>query len=745
MRSDEREFFASCLAGLEQPLAEELHSLGVRRTRPLSAGVALFCDVKTALKACLWSRLASRVTMIVGRVDAPDAKSLYEGCRQIAWEELIKPGATVSVKARGTNASLRSTAFIALKVKDALVDSVREASGRRPSIDIEDPDCVVEVSLRKERAAISFDFAGESLYRRAYLPKEETGPLSQAVAAAAGLAALSGWRERCGRGWTLLDPQCADGVLACECAMIAADAAPGLTRAKWGFSGLTCVSEDDWDDLIVEADDRLDAGLSRVSRPWRILGTVNSQRRLAQIRKLLARAGMSDAVELTLADEEGSKAAAIAKRSAKRGIVVASCLPSPEAFSTQANAKASYSAFARAAAQVSDKGLVALCGGDEATDAAFSNEPGLCVELGRGRFAQTVRVYEGASVRTRIVSIPDGSGGADHQVAVLDEHADQFASRLRKNLRERRKWATREGITCYRLYDADLPDFSVAVDVYEGECEEGVGRFLHIAEYAAPSSVDRVRAQRRFEDVLAIAPIVCDVLPAHTFSKVRKRDKGGSQYRSQERRPFPVRVQEAGLSFEVDLNGYLDTGLFLDHRDTRTMVGRMAAGKRFLNLFAYTGSATVHAAAGGARSTTTVDLSQTYLEWALRNMCDNGFDGPEHSFERADAVTWVTEARRSGRRFDLVFVDPPTFSNSKSMGKRTWDVQRDHAELLIGISRLLSEDGIAVFSCNLRSFKPDVEKLSRYGVSVEDISQQTIPHDFDRNPKIHHCYLARRA
>ena len=197
--------------------------------------------------------------------------------------------------------------------------------------------------------------------------------------------------------------------------------------------------------------------------------------------------------------------------------------------------------------------------------------------------------------------------------------------------------------------------------------------------------------------------------------------------------------------FVVDLVGYLDTGLFLDHRLTRELVGKKAEGKRFLNLFAYTGSASVHAAGGGAKSTATVDLSQTYLDWAARNMAANGFEGEQHTFERGDTMAWITEARRTGRRFDLVFVDPPTFSNSKAMGKRTWDVQRDHVELLIGVSRLLSEEGEAVFSCNLRSFKPDEEALAKYGVTLEDITAQTIPHDFERNPRIHKCYLVKRT
>ncbi|MFR3091648.1 MAG: class I SAM-dependent methyltransferase [Eggerthella lenta] len=219
-------------------------------------------------------------------------------------------------------------------------------------------------------------------------------------------------------------------------------------------------------------------------------------------------------------------------------------------------------------------------------------------------------------------------------------------------------------------------DYAVAIDVYPGAGDAEGNLYLHIAEYAAPSTIDPGKAQRRYDDVLALAPVVLGVRPDHVFSKVRRRDKGGSQYRDSGRRSYVTQVREDGYLFEVDLAGYLDTGLFLDHRLTRELVGKKAEGKRFLNLFAYTGSASVHAAGGGAKSTATVDLSQTYLDWAARNMAANGFEGEQHTFERGDTMAWITEARRTGRRFDLVFVDPPTFSNSKAMGKRTWDAAR---------------------------------------------------------------------
>lgn len=749
---EDREYFASCLAGLESLLATELHDLGVCRTRPLASGVAFFCDAKTALRVCLWTRLASRITLVAGRVSARTADDLYEGASKLPWADLVRADASFAVRARGTNDQLRNTGFTALKVKDALVDALLTARGERPVVDTAAPDISLDVLVRGDKATLALDLAGESLYRRPYLEDEAKAPLSQAVALSAGLLALSKWSEASREGALFVDPQCVDGVSISEAALCAVDGAPNLARERWGFKGISLYSASDWDELLAEADDRLDAGLKKMrDRKGRsgVLGAVSTQRRLACVRARVARTGAASIVELFLADE-GGEAASERIVSAARSLhgaptVIASALPAPDSFATAANARASYASFVNCAASCPGEAVVAIVGGDPLLDAAFRVEPAARFEVGSGRIAQTMRLFEGSPLEPHCISIPDAAGGADRRIIVLDEHSDQFAARLRKNFKDRRKWAKRNNVSCYRLYDADLPDFSVAIDVYKGVHEGAQDTFLHIAEYAAPSSIDQERAQRRFADVLAIAPAVCDVLPAHTFTKVRKRDKGGSQYRSDDRTPFIVEVDEYGLLFEVDLNGYLDTGLFLDHRETRILVGSMADGARFLNLFAYTGSASVHAAAGGAKSTLTVDLSQTYLDWARRNMSLNGFDGSEDRFERADAVAWVAQARRAGLRFDLVFVDPPTFSNSKSMGRRTWDVQRDHAELLIGVSRLLSEDGVVVFSCNLRSFKPDTETLMKYGVEIEDITAETIPYDFKRNPKIHHCYLVRRA
>ncbi len=344
----------------------------------------------------------------------------------------------------------------------------------------------------------------------------------------------------------------------------------------------------------------------------------------------------------------------------------------------------------------------------------------------------------------KTIMVTDVDTGMEVAVAVRDAGSDQFAARLKRVAKERRKWARKEDISCYRVYDADLPDFAVAIDRYDGVWKSEGESYLCIAEYEAPGMIDPVKVASRFADVAAIAPVVLGIPADHVFTKTRRREKGGGQYTDQQKGNFVAYTQEAGNVLQIDLGGYLDTGIFLDHRVTRGMVGEMAEGKSFLNLFSYTGTCTVHAAVGGARSTTTVDLSQTYLNWARRNMELNGCTGPEHSYVRADVLQWIAAECETDNRYDLIFVDPPTFSNSKAMGKDTWSVQRDHVKLLSHVVRLLTPGGQAVFSCNLRGFKPDVEELAKAGVALRDITEQTIPHDFERNPKIHKCYIATR-
>jgi 23S rRNA (guanine2445-N2)-methyltransferase / 23S rRNA (guanine2069-N7)-methyltransferase len=325
---------------------------------------------------------------------------------------------------------------------------------------------------------------------------------------------------------------------------------------------------------------------------------------------------------------------------------------------------------------------------------------------------------------------------ADRQLAdAIKGGGQDFLNRIRKNLKNLSRWAKREDIDCYRLYDADIPEFAVAVDVY--------GDHLHVQEYAPPSSIDERKANRRMEQIRALLPIATE-RPAKQISyKVRQRQRGSRQYDKQGSTDQWLEVREPPAQLLVNLHDYLDTGLFLDHRPIRARIREMADGKRFLNLFCYTGAATVQAAHGGASVTTSVDLSATYLDWAKRNLELNGFSLRQHDLIRADCREWVKTARG---QYDLILVDPPTFSTSKRM-EGTWDVQRDHVGLLTDTLRLLAPGGTLIFSNNQRKFRFDrvaFEDATAGQWRVEDISRRTLPKDFARNPRIHQCFVITR-
>lgn len=308
-----------------------------------------------------------------------------------------------------------------------------------------------------------------------------------------------------------------------------------------------------------------------------------------------------------------------------------------------------------------------------------------------------------------------------------------FANRVKKNLRHLKKWRQREHINCYRLYDSDIPEYAVAIDVYEGaQC------WLHVQEYEAPKTIAKELSQRRLDEAVAILPSILEIPQEQLYLKVRRQQKGKNQYEKLSSENQFHEVIESELRFLVNFSDYLDTGLFIDHRMTRACLRELADGKHFLNLFAYTGSATVYAADGGALSTTTIDMSKTYLEWAQRNMALNGFSNQQHIYQQHNCIEWLQLQQATNyRRYGLIFLDPPSFSTSKRM-KTTFDVQRDHGILLQNTAKLLDDEGILIFSNNRHHFKMDDEVFAQFTVS--NITKSTLPKDFERNPRIHQCW-----
>lgn len=835
------EFYASCPEGFETALADELRGMGLRQVRPLKGRVAFAGSPADAERACLWSRLASRIFVVLGRFACANAEDLYEATRSIAWERILRAGATIAVTARGTNDELRNSHFAALRVKDALCDRMLEVEGRRPNVDTDDPDVRISLTLRGERASIQLDLSGDPLFKR--LPREATRTHAAHVLRPdyAALACAQGnWQEICSAALTntkdamgdedaavptdgsalagstverptptlpvLIDACCAGGGVVLEAASILADRAPGLERRNWGFQSWSEHDAATWRELLNEADRRAELAKGRVAR---IVATDPSGDAVACARRILKAAGLADRVIFAQPDLD---------KISRKLMMLACCGGEPRGFVFLDTTETAISKMSRVldlatslhagacgadpvrtmlstmptVALTRDDLLIRTLGeparslrvmpnNEEAELAVFSAANG-AISAGEGNVAaedsmpaeDAVESSVAPSPATTLIDLGDGK-----PCPVLIPESEQFARRLRKVAKLRRKWAQREGVTCYRVYDADLPDYSAAIDLYEGSATTP-GRWLVIAEYAAPREVDPSLAEARLLDILTLAPRILQVDPDNVFAKARIRSRGGSQYGKQaggsnpgkggkprggrggsasnrpsqgagsgtpsdiRTRRLPL-IEEGGLTFAVNFNDYLDTGIFLDHRITRGLVRDHARGKRFfLNLFAYTGTATCYAADAGVEETVTVDLSNTYLDWAERNMEQNGFVGPDHHYVRADVMSWIRDMRQTRNRWDLIFCDPPTFSNSSKMGRRTWDVQRDHVELLVGLSRLLSREGEAIFSCNLRTFRPDIEELARAGVVLTDITDETIPEDFARNKKIHHCYLVKR-
>lgn len=304
-----------------------------------------------------------------------------------------------------------------------------------------------------------------------------------------------------------------------------------------------------------------------------------------------------------------------------------------------------------------------------------------------------------------------------------------FSNRLRKNTKKLDKWAKQQGIECYRLYDSDIPEYNVAIERY--------GTKVVVQEYMPPNIINFHRARQRLYHVVNATLSVLELPAKYLILKSRKRQRGKNQYGKLSDKKGFFLVQEFNAKLWINLTDYLDTGLFLDHRIARRMLGNMSQGKNFLNLFAYTGTASVHAGLGGARTTTTVDMSRTYLKWAENNLITNGLTGRQHRLIQADCLSWLDHANE---QFDLIFIDPPTFSNSKRM-ETIFHVQRDHLKLMKNLKRLLHANGIIMFSNNMRGFQIDISGLSELGLASKEITSHTLPRDFSNNRQIHKCWV----
>ena len=713
-----KQLFATTARGFEELLKSELTELGAQDAKVAQGGVHYWADDETLYRTLLWSRLSSRILLPIVQAKVFSDLDLYSAVVGVNWLDYFDEKVHFFVDFNGTNQEIRHTQFGAMRVKDGIVDYFERHGRARPNVDKAQPDIRIHAYLNRDDVVLSLDLSGDALHMRGY--REDTGkaPLRETLAAA--IVLRSGWQK----GTPLVDPMCGSGTLLIEAAQMEAQIAPQLYRLHWGFDFWQGHNQATWEKVKEEALALAEAEKQHENLPH-FYGFDLDHRVLQKAKQNAKNAGVAHLMQWQQGD-----VAAIKNPSPDVAGTVICNPPYGERLGTTPALIALYSVFGQRLKQQ-------FAGWNASI---FSGEPSLldCLRLRSHRQFKAKNGPLDCVQKNYQIAERAEQGAVENALefertsSVSSDVAVDFANRLQKNIKKIEKWAKQQGLDAYRLYDADLPEYNLAVDRYADH--------IVVQEYAAPKNIDENKARQRLLDAVNATLNVTGIETNKLILKVRQKQKGTNQYEKLANKGEYFYVNEYGAKLWVNLTDYLDTGLFLDHRLTRKMLGEMAQGKDFLNLFAYTGSATVHAALGKAKSTTTVDMSNTYLNWAEQNLLLNDIEGKQHKLIQADCLQWL---EKCDRQFDLIFVDPPTFSNSKRM-EDSWDVQRDHIKLMTNLKRILRPNGTIVFSNNKRGFKMDFAKLEELGLSAVEISHKTLPLDFERNKQIHNCWLLQK-
>jgi 23S rRNA (guanine2445-N2)-methyltransferase / 23S rRNA (guanine2069-N7)-methyltransferase len=748
--------------GLEALVKRELIALGLQPEVVQPGSLAFEADHLAMCRANIQLRTAERVLLCLGRFPASDFDQLFEQTQALPWHEWIPPTGSFPVSGKSVKSQLSSVPACQRTVKKAIVEQLMSAHGVAV-LDESGPKYAVEVGLLNDVATLTVDTTGDGLHKRGYRPLTGAAPLRETLAAA--LVTLSFWQiER-----PLIDPFCGTGTIPIEAALIARRIAPGIRRsfAAELWPGLDSRS---WEQAREEARD-----LVLPNSPSHILGTDIDGRALNMARQHAESAGVAQHIHF--------QRRSFSELSSKRQYGCVVCNPPyGHRVGTQDEVDALYAdmplilrrlptwshfvltshpQFENVVGQPADRrrklyngriecqyyqfhgprppaenrqGASDTVDGQSQAESTSASEVQASEQPRRQRTSsEPAETSDTPTDAPKLTRKPLNSGapvfGGFEEAAT--RQAEEFRNRLLKRARHLRRWPGR-GVSCYRLYERDVPEIPLVVDRYEDH--------LHISEFVRPHNRTRAQHADWLDMMIQTAATTLEVDRSNVFVKARDRQRGASQYQRMGSEARIIEITEGGLRFLVNLSDYLDTGLFLDHRLTRQMVREQSANKRMINLFGYTGSFSVYAAEGAAASTTTVDSSQRYLAWAQENLALNGFDLPSHRLVRSDAMDYLRDLH-DDTRFDLAVVDPPTYSNNKDRS-RDWDVQRDHVELLRRLTNHMTPNGLILFSTNFRRFKLATEELPH--LNCHEISKQTIPPDF-RNRRIHRCWRIELA
>jgi len=684
---------------MEYLLEDELKDLGFSVSHVSAMGVYGEADLKTMYKICLWSRLANRVQWVLFSDKVSDIDSLTKCCRDYNWNGLFNVDQTLAIDFHGQSSFINNTMYGAQLVKDGIVDYFK-AFGSRPSVDKKNPDIRLHAHIKHDILTVSFDLVGYSLHQRGYRQMAGSAPLKENIAAA--LLIRAKWTELYNKGYHLLDPFCGSGTLLIEAAMMAANIAPGLFREDQAFKVWQGHDDTLWQATIDEALKK------RLPLEKRFIGFDQDENALKNAQENISKAGLTEAITLK-----------------KQAIKDFQSVPGPGLFicNPPYGERLKNASALRPLYEDMGKALFNHCQNWQA--AILTSNPELVRAIGL-RIDKQYHFYNGPlDVKLYCFEVDETNQLKTNPAGNLNPHMTALQNRLRKNKKHLAKWLKRNGHSCYRLYDADLPNYAFAVDIY--------GDWAHVQEYAPPKDIPQHKAKKRIQEMLQILPEIIDIPADHIVLKQRKQQKGSAQYQAFANKNQFFNVREGSAILKVNLHDYLDTGLFLDHRPLRLALGKNLSGKRFLNCFSYTAAFSIHAALAGAL-TCNVDLSNTYDSWAKDNFKLNKINPHKHRFIQADCLEWLKHCQE---KFDVILLDPPSFSNSKRM-KTTLDIQRDQDKLVDLAMKCLTPEGVLYFSNNLNSFKLSEHITKTY--NTEDITAQTLDEDFKRAKKSHRCY-----
>jgi 23S rRNA (guanine2445-N2)-methyltransferase / 23S rRNA (guanine2069-N7)-methyltransferase len=740
-------FFAASSPHTEDLLLSEIQDLGTMETTIKHQGVRFSGSLRQGYELCLWSRIATRVLLELKEFVSTKREDLYRRVYEFPWEDVFFSNRSFAVSFTGAPPKGLSAKIIPLVIKDGIVDRFKDREERRPSVNKKTPDLQFDVHMDREgKTLLYLNLSGKSLQKREYRKASGEAPLRENTAAA--FLFRADWPKMASLDLAFLDPMCGSGTLPIEAAMIAYSIPPGKFKHDYGFFHWKGHDKSLWKQVKREA---IEQEKDPSKRKLPIFGFDKDEKSIEAAKSNAEIAGLAEVLHF---DTKSIEEALLIQSLRKRNGLIAVNPPYGERL-VEPQLKAVYARLGITAKKyypgwkltvlTSSKDLAKSIGLRATKVHTLYNGP-----------LKSVLVHIHITEDNRLHSL-DTSFENITLPTELDPHIKMFANRIKKNINFLKPWLEDQSISCFRLYDADMPEYAVAIDVYED-------RWVVVQEYAPPSTVDRDSSAIRLRAILTILPGLLNVDSDNMFLKKRKRQRGSTQYEKSNGKKTYHTIREGELSFLIAFTTYIDTGLFLDHRLTRNMVREKAAGKKVLNLFGYTGSFTVYAAAGGAYKTLTIDSSRTYLEWARKNLELNypqfsqkkikTLDfissqsqqqaSPGHYLLRADCIEWLS--KKIGD-WDVIILDPPSFSNSKDR-EEVLDLEKDHVRLVRSCLDILNPGGILFFSTNTKGFSLQQDAITE-GLPVRpeiiDITDLTVPKDFTLGRgKPHRCWKMRK-